>query len=124
VAEYPQAGSGSSPTARKEHKCCECHGVIPIGEKYHLYSGIWDGSAAAYKTCAECEVLRKYVSDTIRDYDERPGFGELCEFVFEIARADWIRRYIDIGTARGVVIPQWMPRRLAKEVEAEKERAA
>jgi hypothetical protein len=28
--------------ARKNHKCCECLQIIPIGEKYIKYTGKWN----------------------------------------------------------------------------------
>ena len=48
------------PTARKEHKCCECKRTIKKGEKYSYFFGVWyeDGYGkftGAYKTCLECE---------------------------------------------------------------------
>lgn len=123
MAEYPQAYSESTPTARKEHKCCECAGAIRIGEKYHLGSGIWDGRAAAYKTCHECEQLRKELSDTIKDYDDRPGFGELREFIFECGEK-FMRRFLENRRARGRAIPEWMEKRVAEHEAREKEHAA
>jgi len=41
----------STPTARKVHRCGECHGHIEPGQKYQLISGSWDGDMASFKTC-------------------------------------------------------------------------
>lgn len=43
--------------AAKEHKCCECRGVIRKGENYHVHSGIWEGEPARYKRCADCQAF-------------------------------------------------------------------
>jgi hypothetical protein len=47
------------PKARKEHVCCECKGVINIGEQYQYASGKADGDMWQAKTCALCCEIRK-----------------------------------------------------------------
>lgn len=67
------------PTARKEHVCCECGGAIKPGEKYQLFKGIWDGEAARFKTCTDCEALRREVTGRGEEFI----FGELyghCDY--------------------------------------------
>jgi hypothetical protein len=54
----PTAKREGLRTARKHHKCCECHGVITPGKQYRYESGIWDGGAASFKTCMDCLDLR------------------------------------------------------------------
>ena len=48
----------TSPTARKQHKCCECHRVINPKEKYEKIAGMWDGRFDTYKTCSDCTEIR------------------------------------------------------------------
>lgn len=51
------------PTARKEHKCCECGETIKIGEKYSYFGGLWVDDYHTYggkhfkmyATCFKCE---------------------------------------------------------------------
>ncbi len=51
------------PTARKEHKCCECGKTIKTGEKYSYFVGLWGDDYYygcgdqfnTFKTCLECE---------------------------------------------------------------------
>ena len=57
-AEAPQAWWPSTPRARKEHMCCECGSIITVGEVYHSFKSVFDGSFNTYKTCAICEKVR------------------------------------------------------------------
>ena len=45
--------------AFKTHKCCECGRIIPIGEKYEVISGAWEGRFGTYKTCSDCLSIRE-----------------------------------------------------------------
>lgn len=76
--DMPTAFKQKNRKARKQHKCCECHHEINIGEHYEYSSGIWDGEPSSYKTCASCvEVRDIYVS---LPENETCCFGELaCE---------------------------------------------
>lgn len=103
--ELPSIFSREHPTARKPHKCCECHGVIRQGETYHRFWGIWD-DPATFKVCDDCEALRAEI-DKGSDPDEVTPYGYLCESVFEY-RDGPIARYIAIRRKRGAPIPDWM----------------
>jgi len=46
------------PTARKQHKCCECRRVIEVGEKYNIEITVYDGGIKRYKTCLDCMSIR------------------------------------------------------------------
>jgi hypothetical protein len=37
MCEIPSCYGHEERTARKAHKCCECHGTIQVGEKYHFH---------------------------------------------------------------------------------------
>lgn len=50
----------STPTARKVHKCGECHGHIEPGQKYQLISGSWEGEMGSFKTCMPCLAARHW----------------------------------------------------------------
>ena len=48
----------TNPKARKKHICCECGSEISPGEKYHKFTGIWDGELNSFKTCSICESIK------------------------------------------------------------------
>lgn len=45
-------------TARKEHACCECKGIIKPNEKYEYVFMISEGEPYVAKTCLPCKELR------------------------------------------------------------------
>jgi hypothetical protein len=60
---YPDVWSVSWQTARKQHRCCECHELILPGQRYERIFCVQDGDAQTFKTCEFCakeyEQLRK-----------------------------------------------------------------
>lgn len=44
--------------AAKDHRCCECHVVIPKGDQYEETTGVWDGRPDRFRTCLSCKYLR------------------------------------------------------------------
>lgn len=56
--EGPMAMRTVMRRARKEHRCCECRGVIAIGAVYEFISGIWDHQPSSYRTCGLCADVR------------------------------------------------------------------
>lgn len=115
MCEMPTVYACDRPTARKEHKCCECQGAIRVGEKYHKHHGIWDGEAETYKVCEDCEALRERADKAVRYLDEKTAFTQLYETVFECRDAELVVAYVGIRRARAAVIPEWM---LKREAEA------
>jgi hypothetical protein len=95
--DSPQAQSERWPTARQEHVCCECGGTIKPGEKYQLFSGVWEGTGMSFKTCAECHVAREYYRKHFlpRGYCA-PCFGEFwseaTDHGNEGTREQWLAR--------------------------------
>lgn len=59
----PSTYRETRPTARREHECCECRGVIKPGEVYRSLWGVWDGDAKTFKTCNDCLELQSWASD-------------------------------------------------------------
>lgn len=58
------------PTAKKEHYCDLCGGLIPPGEKYYRFSGVDSGEFFDQKYHTTCEsVLQAYTKES-GDYDE------------------------------------------------------
>ncbi len=54
--------SESTPTARRQHKCCECQGAILPGQKYQRAAGQWDGRMDVFKTCMPCVEARDWAT--------------------------------------------------------------
>jgi hypothetical protein len=46
------------PTARKNHKCCECGSEIIPGEKYESVTMKWCGVICRFKTCNNCLKIK------------------------------------------------------------------
>lgn len=58
--EGPACTTTSTPTARKDHECCECGEVIPCGAQYEKVTGVWDGHGDTFKTCLSCVEIRDH----------------------------------------------------------------
>jgi len=84
TGEPPTASTNIIRTARKEHECCECASTIKSGDRYRVYSGIWDGEASTFKQCLRCAEL---FDELTQEYypNEGPCFGCLLENVAEDA---------------------------------------
>jgi len=76
--EAPEAYWESAPKARKEHICCECLSVIPPGDHYQLFEGVWEGTFARYHTCTVCRDVREAAQRDLM-HDEGIAFGCLWE---------------------------------------------
>jgi len=117
MCEPPSCYGHEQRKARKEHKCCECDGVIAKGETYHFHHGVWDGQAASYKVCADCEALKKYCDADVEFDEERTPFGGLVEVVEGKSAhvRGLIGRYVEIKTKRGAPVAQWLVEKVNKE---------
>lgn len=106
--EMPSVYICDTPKARKDHVCWECVGTIKAGEKYHKHHGIWQGEAATYKVCLDCDQLRSDMDDGAHP-EESTAFGYLSENVMENDHdATFFFRYMAIKRKRGAVIKAWM----------------
>ena len=77
--ERPDAYTYHWRLARKEHTCCECPEPIKAGDRYHYFSGVWEGSGMSFKTCAACYYAREEYAETLGPYDCPPCFGSLWD---------------------------------------------
>lgn len=109
----------TNPKARKEHKCCECRGVIQKGERYQNYAGHWNDSGfGEFKTCSDCEQLRDDFSVGTCS-GEWPAFGDLSSDCSD-AGDEWLDRMVSIKIKRGAKVADWMLERLNEAKEANK----
>jgi hypothetical protein len=63
--EPPEFWTSCFPTARKQHRCEECSGVILPGERYNYVFGKWEGECSQFKVCERCHDLRQWVQNNI-----------------------------------------------------------
>lgn len=115
MEDYPKFYRERMVRARKTHKCCECHSDILIGEMYNSFTGLWD-DFGTWKTCFHCLPLRDEVNKTLKCYD-RLCFGELENYMYR-NNTEFSKRWFDICTIRGIVIPDWLFDRLNKNKQA------
>lgn len=80
--DMPECFIIRTPKARKEHRCCECRGMILVGESYQRASGIWDGEPMRFKTCCDCAELRAKIDEGV-PVEDRAYFEGLGEFCYE-----------------------------------------
>lgn len=68
--------SESRPTARKEHTCDFCGHAIPVGEKYNLQVGVYDGfyTWKSHVVCEELAHLLDMYEDAYPDGVSSDGF--------------------------------------------------
>lgn len=59
------------PTARVEHKCQTCSGIIKPGERYERQVCAYDGRVYDWVTCPECIALFSLVWDWVGCDDAR-----------------------------------------------------
>jgi hypothetical protein len=101
MSQYSDIDEETTPKANKEHKCCECQGIITKGENYHLLKGLWDGSWYNFKTCADCKILKKEICSTIKDQYDHPAMEQLYQSIFdEPDNLPLITKYMNIRRKR------------------------
>ena len=112
MCEMPSCYGHDERKARKAHKCCECHGTIQPGEKYHFHHGVWDGEASDFKVCADCEALRAECDRDVR-HDERTSFEGLHDSVDGMwpNAPELFVQFVEIKRRRGATVPTWMATR-------------
>ena len=87
--------------ARKDHKCCECRGVIKKGERYQHASGVFDRRGFSAKTCMDCKHL---ICEIRKDSDECLPIEGLIEEIQSIggeARKQYAALFNAYSAVRG-----------------------
>jgi hypothetical protein len=62
-------------TARKEHKCSLCHGIIQKGEKYHDKAGNLIDESYVY-SAKECEACQPVIDEFMASCNDGEGYCE------------------------------------------------
>ncbi len=117
IDEFLQAYGYENRKARKEHRCCECGGIIRAGESYTYHHGILDGSGCSFKVCQDCQYLRDWFEKQTVYPEDGVAFEELYEHVFESDDIWVMQKYIDNRLKRGRDIPSWMAHKLETCIE-------
>ena len=78
-------------TARKEHKCDLCHGIIKIGDKYHDRAGNSANDESCIYWAKECEACQPVIKDFVESssYDSSEGYCD--EYIQEWWREEKCR---------------------------------
>jgi hypothetical protein len=119
--EMPTVYIYDTPIARKEHKCCECRGIINKGEKYNKHHGIWDGEGSTFKVCSDCEELRAQMNHGLPS-DECVYFGGVVEHAFESNCVEYMRAVIETKEKRHGPVHYWMIEQFDDEINKEDEK--
>ena len=70
----------TKPKARKQHKCDLCGKTIEPGEKYHCFTGKYDGKMFTDRTCLPCSGMISAYCDKC----EHGGWADDdCEYLEE-----------------------------------------
>lgn len=83
--DQPELYRVKTITARKPHRCCECHQEIAPGQRYELVDGKWAGQWGHFATCEPCARIRD-------DYcPDGSVLGELAETIMNCLGFDYRR---------------------------------
>lgn len=99
--------------ARKQHRCCECGGIIPINEHYDVLVGVYEGDFYHEKQCADCSpVYERLNYESWKKNREGITFGTMYECIDK----DVIEfpKYLLTRFKRNASIHPWMIQRYNK----------
>ena len=101
----PAFYSYSERVARKQHRCCECHAPILVGEKHFFATGKWDGELSSHRQHLLCMEACVFIRDNLNDW-ECLAFGELFDWWWDCGRrerADYRLKVDKWKTIRGMI---------------------
>jgi hypothetical protein len=70
------------------------------GERYNSHHGVWEGKAATYKVCLDCDQLRH---DVDADHDETTPLTWLEDSVFDSGDEELLARFEEIKRKGGSI---------------------
>lgn len=91
MTEFASCSTVTHRVARKEHKCCECYGIIEPMDVYEYTSGVWDGRGMSFKVCGHCEAARDWLLEEtdwpgVEDTPKTFAFGDLKAHLREVVQ--------------------------------------
>ncbi|AMM44510.1 hypothetical protein BARRETLEMON_48 [Arthrobacter phage BarretLemon] len=78
-------------TARKQHKCGECFGIIQPGARYYRGAGSWEGDFWHMKWCVNCDSFRDLILYADSEFWEQ-CYGGISVWVSE-------RMHVEMSTS-------------------------
>jgi hypothetical protein len=109
-------GSGKR-TARKPHRC-EAGCRINPGDRYHYWTGIWEGDFTTGKACDPCWKAARALGDACRIYEKWSDDPPIYEL------RDAYAEHLDHGELPRDVVPPNVVRRLQRHYRELKKRVA
>ncbi len=103
MTDFPEFQNERTSKARKDHKCCECDGIIFKGFAHKAVTGKWNGAVQTFRMHIACSQIAENARDFFTTEvglfeDEIFGFGELVEAAREDADCgDYIPPYWPSG---------------------------
>lgn len=96
--------SVSVSKARKEHRCEECHQVIPVGSYYQKVAGKYDGDFFSIKTCMVCAEIRNAFTCGALNYGE--FWEEMRQYGFEQMTTGCLAK-LETAAAKQELLRRW-----------------
>lgn len=107
MSELPQVITVTHHVAHKEHKCCECGGIIAPLDVYERTKGQWDGAWSVFKVCVPCIEARDWLvneTEWKQKFFTEPGtdwhFTKLREHLMQIGHMDAYRYVVRMNWRR------------------------
>jgi hypothetical protein len=92
-------------TARKEHRCSECHRPILPKQQYEYASGKYDGDFFTVKTCLDCMNIRDGLSCG-GGYVHGELWTDMNDYGFERITTGCIAK-VETASAKAYLIERW-----------------
>lgn len=85
VDDPPQFYVEGTRRARKQHRCVECGGPIPVGTVHRYMSGKWDSRVETFRECPLCTEVRQWAKISVDCFCSNT-FSELHDDCREMVR--------------------------------------
>ena len=97
----PTLWTETNPTARKDHRCDDCGGIIPAGQKYKHIKFKWEGEFETSNVCLGCQDIRTVFPCV--------AVGDLKRAVLdELSEGDGDLPLVDLGPAGAAKMDEFL----------------